>query len=129
MGMFNGIFGNINTVQFKSGHGGLEFRQLKSLAASDIEYPVAGLQPVVTYHLLRHGRPAAGHEPVTAVIDAPVAVPVVIPPLLCQFRRPCLGIFRVIDPRQIIALRRLVQRRKKVNVCHVQSLSDTCICS
>src|SRR6266850_1987180 len=79
---------------------------------------VLGDVDAVDLHAWHHQSEVIKHVAVAAVIDAPVAVPIVVVPFLRQLGGLRLGKFGIVDARQVVAPGRLVQWRHEVEIGH-----------
>jgi hypothetical protein len=120
LGVGDRIGRDVETGDVDAGHDLGEVVKQIALATADIEDLVAGLQLVVIRHRAGDLLPAALHVAVTAIADAPVAIPIVIVPLLGELGGLWLRIFRIVHAREIVALRALVDHRHEINVAHAR---------
>src|SRR5580700_6838282 len=93
----------IQAVHLDARHHLGEVMEQESLAATHVENSVYGADAVVFGHRPRDSLPPPFDVAVTAIVDAPVAVPIVISPALRQRRRLVLRILRIVDPRKVVA--------------------------
>src|SRR6266850_232593 len=118
LGVADGVLGDVDAVDLHAWHHQREVIKQVALAAADIEDALTRLDAVMLGHRARDFLPAARHVAVAAVIDAAVAVPIVIVPFLRQLGGLRLGKFGIVDARQVVAPGRLVQWRHEVEIGH-----------
>src|SRR5262249_15450667 len=105
------MLGDVKTDEVGIGQQLLEFMEEKGLAAADIEDTGVGPETVKINQRLGHGGPRPLDVFVAAVAVAAIAVPVIV---LVFLGLEHAMHFVVHHARQIIALRRFVQRRHNV---------------
>src|SRR5262245_61999162 len=108
LGVRDRVLRDVDPVDFDARHHLRPVEQHEALAATHVEDLTALLDAVMLRHDARDFLPAALEVAISAVVDASVPVPVVIPPLLRELRGLGLRILRVVDPGEIVALRALV---------------------
>jgi len=107
--------GDVQARDLDARNGARELIEQEPLPAAHIQNAVAGLQPVVLGHSLRHVEPAPVIV-VAPVTRVPAAVPVFKAELLGHLRK--FGLVAGRYPREVVALRAAVQLLNKVNVGH-----------
>src|ERR1700734_749834 len=106
-GLGEAVFRDVEAGDLEPGQDLLHLVEQERLAAADVEHARSVLEPIDVDQGLRHRFPAAVDELVAAVAVTAVAVPVI--ELVFLGLHHAMG-FVVVHARQVIALRRLVQR-------------------
>src|SRR5712691_4842329 len=118
LGILYGVLGHVNAVDFDARYHLGEVVEQKALAAADVQDLVAGLDTIVIGHRASNLFPAAPDIAIAAVVDPAVSVPILLAPFLGEFGRFGFRKFGIIGPREIVALRALVDGRYEIDLCH-----------